>query len=172
MRPPSEAPPPSADPEDRAHWEAVEEASELLHERRFRETLVELREVVQRDANNPYALYFMGIAFYESGQIEPSRDAYRACLRVAPRHLGARVALIHVLRALGDVRAAIEEGGLAMAQAPGDADVLYAVGMAHFARGDEVAARRFFHAFLAAGPEFESSEEVKALLEEMGDRPS
>ncbi len=172
MHPFSGEPPTTLDPRDRAHWDAVEEVSELLHEERFREALAELREVLRRDGTNPYAFYFLGVALYETGELEPARDAYRACLRVAPAHLGARVALTHVLRALGDLRGAIQEGSLALEQAPADPDVLYALGMAHFGRGDLAAARRFFHAFLEAGPEFESSEEVKALLEQMGERPS
>jgi Flp pilus assembly protein TadD len=168
---PEDSPPPT-DPRDRAHWDAVEEVSELLHEERFREALAELHVVLQKDGKNPYAFYFLGIALYETGELEPARDAYRACLKLAPAHLGARVALVHVLRALGDLRTAIQEGSKALEQAPGDVDALYAVGMAYYARGDEAAARRFFHAFLEAGPEFESSEEVKALLEQMGERPS
>ena len=159
-------------PDDRAHWDAVEEVSELLHEERYREALALLRDVLVKDRKNPYAFYFLGIAMYETGELVPARDAYRACLQVAPQHLGARVALAHVLRALGDLRGAIDEGTAALAQAPGDADALYAVAMGHFSRGDMPAARRYFHAFLEAGPEFESSEEVKALLEQMGERPS
>jgi tetratricopeptide (TPR) repeat protein len=172
MRSFDETPPNENDPRDRAHWDAVEEISELLHEQRFREAMEELRTVLQADGTNPYAFYFLGIALYENGQLEAARDAYRACLKFAPAHLGARVALTHVLRALGDLRGAIHEGSAALAQAPGDADVLYALGMAHFGRGDVAAARRFLEAFLQAGPEYESSEEVKALLAEMGGQAS
>jgi len=171
-RPFDDTPPTAGDPKDHAHWDAVEEANELLHEERFHDALRALRDVVKADPTNPYAFYFLGIALYESGELEAARDAYRAALRFAPKHLGASVALTHVLRALGDLRAAITEGMAALAEAPGDADVLYAVGMAHLARGDDAAARRFLEAFLQAGPEFESSEEVKALLEQMGGRPS
>jgi tetratricopeptide (TPR) repeat protein len=152
-----------------AQWDAVEEVSELLHEERFREALVELRDILKRDGKNPYAFYFLGIALYETGELAPARDAYRACLAVAPEHKGARIALTHILRAMGDLRGAIEQGMVALAQSPGDVDVLYALGMAHYGRGDEVAARRFFHAFLEAGPEFELAEEVKLLLEQMGE---
>ena len=172
MRPFDDSPPSAPDPKDHAHWDAVEEANELLHEERFHDALLALRDVLKADATNPYAYYFLGVALYESGELEPARDAYRACLKLAPAHLGARVALVHVLRALGDLRAAIQEGMQALAEAPGDVDALYAVGMAYYARGDEAAARRFFHAFLEVGPEFESAEEVKALLEQMGGRPS
>jgi tetratricopeptide (TPR) repeat protein len=149
---------------DGAHWSAVEEAAELLQEERFREAIVELRRVLQVDAANPYAFYFLGVAFFEIGEIEPARDAYTACLRLAPGHLGARVALSHVRRILGDARGAIREGMTVLAQSPGDPDALHAVGLAQHAYGDEVAARRYLEEFLASGPEFEVAVEVRALL--------
>ncbi|HEV3192019.1 MAG TPA: tetratricopeptide repeat protein, partial [Polyangiaceae bacterium] len=75
---------------DGAHWSAIEEAVELLHEERFGDAMVELRRALQSDPKNPYAYYFLGIAFFESGEIEAARDAYSACLKLAPAHLGAR----------------------------------------------------------------------------------
>ena len=104
---------------DAAHWAAVEEATELLHEERFREAMVELGGVLKKDPKNPYAFYFLGIAFFEVGEIEPARDAYAACVKLSPGHLGARVALCHVLRIGGDIRGAIREGMEALARAPG-----------------------------------------------------
>ncbi len=154
--------------EDNAHWSAVEEATELLHAERFHESLVELRSVIRGDPANPYAYYFLGVALFETGELEASRDAYRACLRLAPAHLGARVALVHVLRGLGNAEAAIKEGTLALTQAPGDADALHALGLAYLARGDRAAARRYLSAFLEARPEFEAQVEVKAILESLG----
>jgi len=153
---------------DSEHWSAVEEATELLHEERFREGMVELRAVLKADPYNPYAYYFLGIAFFEVGEIEASRDAYVACLKLAPGHLGARVALCHVLRMLGDVRGAIREGTEALRRSPGDAEALYALGLAHHARGDIPAARRHLEAFLATGPELEVAVETRALLASLG----
>jgi tetratricopeptide (TPR) repeat protein len=170
MRPLSDDKPLSTDARDNAHWDAVDESAELLHEERFQEAMVALRDVLRADAHNPYAYYFLGIALYETGQLEAARDAYRACVKVAPAHLGARVALVHVLRALGDLRGAIQEGSVALAQAPGDGDVLHALGLAHLARGDNAAARRYLEAFLEARPEFETATDVKALLDAM-ERP-
>lgn len=152
---------------DAAHWDAVEEATDLLHEERYREALEVLRDVIAADAQNPYAYFFLGQAFYEVGELEPSRDAYRACLLLAPKHLGARIALCHVLRKLGDVRGAIKEGMEALEQAPADSDALYAVGLAYAARGDDPAARRYLEAFLKTKPELEVRLEVEALLESM-----
>ncbi len=149
---------------DRARWVAVEEAAELIHEERYLEALGALRDALRADPANGYAYFFTGVALFECGQLEGARDAYRACLRVSPRHLGARVALCHVLRKLGSHREAIAAGVAALEQAPADGDALYAVGMAHWARGDLPAAERYLSAFLRAGPEFEVKVEVESIL--------
>lgn len=152
---------------DAAHWEAVEEAAELLHEERFREALEILRDIAKADPTNPYAFFFMGQALYEVGEMEPARDAYRAALSLAPGHLGARIALTHVERKLGRHREAIKEGLVALEQAPTDGDALYALGLAYAARGDEAAARKYLEAYLRAKPELETRLEVEAILENM-----
>lgn len=153
---------------DAAHWAAVEEATELLHEERFREALEVLRDVLRDDPSNPYAFFFLGQGLYEVGELEAARDAYRAALRLAPHHLGARVSLTHVLRKLGQARDAVSEGLVALEQAPTDGDVLYALGLAYLARGDHVAARRHLEAFLRAKPELETRIEVEGLFQSMG----
>jgi Flp pilus assembly protein TadD len=149
---------------DGVRWTAVEEATELLHEERFKEALVELRRVLQSDPRNAYAYYFLGIALFEVGEIEPARDAYAASLKLAPTHLGARVALVHVLRMTGDSRGAIREGLTALSQAPGDPDALHALGLAYHARGDDAAAIKYLDAFLATNPELEVALETRAIL--------
>lgn len=159
--------PPFVMDRDAAHWEAVEEAAELLNEERFHEAMTALRDVLTADGSNPYAFFLLGQALYEVGEVEASRDAYRACLKLAPKHLGARIALAHVLRKVGEHREAIKEAMIALEQAPTDADALYAVGMAYFARGDTAAARKYLQAFLHARPEFEARLEVEALLGSM-----
>jgi tetratricopeptide (TPR) repeat protein len=159
------------DDRDKEHWAAVEEATELLHEERYKEGLEALREVLRKDPENPYAFFFLGQTLYEIGELEPSRDAYRAALKLAPQHLGARVALVHVLRKLGAIKEAISEGLVALAQAPADGDALYAVGIAYIARGDDLSARRYLEAFLRSDPELETKLEVEGLLEAMGVRP-
>jgi Flp pilus assembly protein TadD len=145
-------------------WDAVEEATELLHEERFQEAMIELKKALQANPRNAYAYYFLGVAMFEVGELEAARDAYAACLKLAPRHLGARVAYCHVLRLTGDVRGAIREGLSALSQAPGDPDVLHAVGLAYHARGDDAATRKYLEAYLATNPEFEVATETRALL--------
>jgi tetratricopeptide (TPR) repeat protein len=159
--------PPPGEAREGAGWDAVEEATELLHEERYREAMAELRRVLQEDPRNPYAYYFLGVAFFEVGEHEAARDAYAASLKLAPRYLGARVALCHVLRILGDSRGALREGGVALSQSPGDPDALHALGLAYHARGDLPAARKYLEAFLESGPEFEVAVEVRALLDSM-----
>jgi tetratricopeptide (TPR) repeat protein len=149
---------------DHAKWDAVEEAAELLHEERYHDAMLMLRDVLTKDPQNAYAFYFLAIVMYESGELEASRDAYRACLKIAPSHLGARVALCHVLRGLGDLRGALKEGLEALSQSPGDPDALHALGVAYYARGDKDSAQKYLEAFLATKPEFEVATEVRAML--------
>jgi tetratricopeptide (TPR) repeat protein len=149
---------------DAARWDAVEEATELLQEERYREAMAKLRGALAADAQNAYAYFFLGVVFFEIGELEAARDAYAACLRLAPTHLGARVALCHVLRILGDTRGALREGMAALSQSPGDPDALHAMGVAYHSRGDAASARKYLEAFLATGPEFEVATEVRALL--------
>ncbi len=151
-------------PRDAAHWDAVEDATELLQEERYKDALLVLRDVVKADATNPYAFFYMGVALFESGELEAARDAYRAAVRLSPEYLGARVALTHVLRRLGDLKDALREGLAALQQAPGDGDVLHAVGLVYLARGDAAAARKYLEAFLASNPEFETAVEVREML--------
>ncbi|MFO0738076.1 MAG: tetratricopeptide repeat protein [Labilithrix sp.] len=156
---------------DAERWAAVEEATELLHEERYKEALEELRQVLHRDPENHYAFYYLGQAMYEVGEMQPARDAYLATLKLAPQHLGARVALTHVLRKLGDTKSAVQNGLVALEQAPTDGEVLYAIGLAYLARGDNVSARRHLEAFLRAKPELETRIEVEALLMSMDGGP-
>ena len=152
------------DTESNAYWDAVEEATEMLREERFHDALANLRDVIKANPQNPYAYHFAGVALYETGELEAARDAYVASLKRAPKYLGARIALSHVLRELGDARAAAREGMEALSQAPGDGDALYAVGLAYYARGEWIAAKKYLEAFLGARPEFEVATEVQALL--------
>lgn len=156
------------DARDAAHWDAVEEAAELLQEERYADALVALREVLRADPRNPYAYHYLGVAFFETAQREAARDAYRAALRLSPSYLGARIGLSHTLRILGDIEGALREAKEAQRRFPKDADAMHAAGLAHAARGDREAARRNLQGFLASSPEFEAATEVRAVLEMLG----
>jgi len=129
--------------------------------------MVELRTVLKADPRNPYGYYFLGVAFFETGELAAARDAYSACLKLAPEYIGARVALSHVLRMLGDASAAVREGMAALRLAPGDGDAIYAVALAHLALGEPSVARRYLQAFLETRPEFEVSVQARAVLEQL-----
>jgi tetratricopeptide (TPR) repeat protein len=156
------------DARDRAHWEAVEEATERILEQRFPEALLALRDVIKAQPNNPYAYHYLGVTFFETGQREAARDAYRAAVRLAPDYLGARVALSHVLRLLGDVDGAIAQAKEALRRFPKDGEAMHAAGLAHAARGNRKVAEQHLKGFLASNPELEAGNEVRQILEMLG----
>jgi tetratricopeptide (TPR) repeat protein len=162
---------PTRDAEDAAKWDAVEEATELLQEERFVEALLALRNVIKKDPRNPYAYHFLGVALYETGQKEAARDAYQAALRLSPNYLGARVALSHVLRQLGDLDGALSQANEALRRFPGDGDAMHAAGLAHAAKGNRKAARKQLQGFLSTNPEYEAQLEVQQILEMLGIGP-
>lgn len=159
---------PRDDAADAAHWSAVEEATELLIEERYMDALLELRDVIKKDPQNPYAYHYLGVALFETAQHGPARDAYRAALRLAPSYLGARVGLSHALRTLGDADGALREAQEALRRFPKDADALHAAGLAYAARGNKRLAREHLTRYLDAGPEVESALEVRQILEMLG----
>jgi Flp pilus assembly protein TadD len=161
--------PEELDPVDAKHWGEVEDAVELIHDQQVVEAILALRKVVQASPKNPYAFHWLGVALFESGELEAARDAYRAALALSPKFMGARVHLSHVLRMLSDVRGALEQGEIARRQNPDDPDVWHALGMAHAQRGEKDAARKWLELYLVKGnPEFEVSSEVRAVLDRMG----
>ncbi len=165
----SREPPTPIDPIDAKHWEEVEEPIEMVHDHHLMEAILALRDVVRRSPRNPYAFHWLGVALFESDQLEAARDAYRAALALSPRYLGARVHLSHVLRMLGDVRGALEQGEIARRQQPDDPDAWHALGLAHAQRGESEAARQFLELYLAKGhPELEVQLEVRGILDRLG----
>ncbi len=155
-------------PRDHQHWEAVEEASELLVEQQFQAALEELKRVLQADPNNAYAYQLLGTALWELEQLEPARDAFKAAALLAPEFLGARVGLSHALRKLGDAAGAEREAKIALARFPGDGEALHALGMAQAARGLRSVAKKNLEAYLQTKPELESATDVRSVLEMLG----
>lgn len=166
-------PPAPTDPVDAKHWEEVEGAVELIHDQQIVEAIYALRDVVKTSPRNPYAFHWLGVALFESSELEAARDAYRAALALAPQYIGARIHLSHVLRMLGDVRGALEQAELARRQTPDDPDVWHALGLAHAQRGDKEAARRWLELYLSKGsPEVEVQMEVRGILNRLGPAPT
>ena len=153
---------------DVLQWEAIEEAAELLQERLFPQAMIELRRVITAQPNNPYAYFYLGVAFFECEQMEAARDAYRASVTLAPDYLGARVSLSHVLRQLGDVTGAIGQAKEALRRFPKDGDAMHALGLAEAAKGNRREAKKHLTGFLEQKPELEPANEVKQILEMLG----
>ena len=149
----------------RAHWTAVEEATELLHEERFREALVELRGVLESRSEQPVRVLLprrrvlrgrrdRGSPRRVRGVPQARADAPGCARRPEPRAAHPRRRpRRHPRGAWPRCRAT-----------PGDPDALHAVGLAYHARGDDAAARKYLEAYLATHPEFEVEVETRALL--------
>jgi tetratricopeptide (TPR) repeat protein len=158
----------SVDAVDAARWDAVEEATELMNDGRVVVALGALRNVIKADPRNPYAFHFLGAALFETGEHEAARDAYRAALRLAPNHLGARVALSHLLRQLGDLDGALSQANEALRRFPGDGEAMQAAGLAYAAKGNKKAAKKQLEGFLRSNPELETRLEVEQILSMLG----
>ncbi len=153
---------------DEAHWEQVEDAAELLQQHDVERALLALRTVLRAHPENPYAFDLLGTALFEARKFAEAADAYRAAVRFAPDFLGARVGLSHALRVSGDARGALEAAKAALARFPKDGEAHHAAGLAHAALGQRGAAKKELEGFLASGPEFEATTEVRQILEMLG----
>jgi tetratricopeptide (TPR) repeat protein len=158
----------SAEAHEVANWEAVEEATELLQEGNVPAAMLSLRDAIKADPRNPYAYHYLGVAFFELKNLPAARDAYRAAVQVAPDYLGARVALSHVLRLLGDTDGALSAAREALRRFPRDGEALHAAGLANAAKGNRSEARRQLEGYLGQNPEFEAQQEVRQILEMLG----
>ena len=152
---------------DAQHWDAVDEASELIQESKYQDALYLLRDVVQADPKNPYGYFFMGVAMFEVGQLAAARDAYRAALLLSPNYVGARGSLAQVLRLLGDLRGALTEGLATLRLKQDDPDALHAVGLAYAQLDQKTPALRYLRAFLETKPEIEIAQEVRHVMAEL-----
>ena len=159
---------PSVDERDSEYWTRVEEATELLQENRYPEALLELRNVIKEQPNNPYGYYYLGVAFFETKNMAAARDAFRAALKLQPNYLGARVSLSNTLRILGETREALAQAKEALRRFPKDGDAMYAAGMASAAMGQRGAAKKQLEGFLDDKPELEMANEVRQILERLG----
>lgn len=155
---------PHREERDSKQWDAVEEGANLLEDRQFEAGLLELKKVVERDPNNAYAYNLIGKALWEIGKIEPARDAFKASVLLSPNFLGARIALSHAQRRLGEAGLAEREARIALTRFPDDGEAYHALGLALAAQGEREEARECLNRFLATKPEFEIATEVRGVL--------
>ena len=151
--------------DDSERWDAAEEGAERLREGDAHGAVVELERVITEDPDNEYAFFFLGGAHFELGAFDKAMKAYLVALEKAPEYLGAMVGLGQTLRLLGRYDQALRMGRQVLARDKNDSDGLYLMGLIHYARGDEAAAKAYLERFLESEPEVEVAQEARGLLE-------
>lgn len=149
---------------DRAHWDSAEEGAELVSEGEYTAAIAALTEVVAREPDNPYALFFLGAALFETGDLQRALKAYLAALQVRPEYLGALIGAGWALHSMGRYREAVKVGRQLLLKAKDDPDGLYLLGLCHYAMGDAAAALGYLNRFLNTRPEIEVAMEVEGLV--------
>lgn len=150
--------------DDAEHWAAVEEASELLVDGNYERGLTLLKEVLDKDPNNPYAFHYLGAALFELKKFEESRDAYRAAATLRPNYLAARVGLSHTLRLTGRSAAALAEAQDTIRRFPDDGEAHHAAGLALASLGERTRAVQHLEKFLESKPDFEAQLETRQII--------
>ena len=128
------------------------------------QAIATLSEVVSREPDNPYALFFLGAALFETGDLQRALKAYLEALRVRPDYLGALIGAGWALHSLGRYREALKVGRQLLLKAKEDPDGLYLLGLCHYALGDAAAALGYLTRFLNTRPEIEVALEVEGLM--------
>ncbi len=149
---------------DRAHWEASEEGAELLREGEIEAAITELTALIIREPDNHYAHFFLGSAYFESGDPLRALKAYLRAVELKPDYTGA---LLHVgwsLHALGRFKEGLRVGHQVLARNKQDQEALYLMGLCHYALGEPAAALEYLERFLNTRPEAELVYEVEGLI--------
>jgi len=146
-------------------WDAAQEGAERLREGDVDGAIDELEHLVLDEPDNEYGYFFLGCAHFEKGTFDKALKAYVTALELAPEYVGAMIHLGQTLRMLGRYDQALRMGQQVLARSKQDPDALYLMGLTHYARGDEAAAKAFLERFLETGPEVEVAQEARGLLE-------
>src|SRR5688572_24116347 len=150
---------------DRRHWESSEEGAELIREGEIEAALTELQSVIIREPDNYYAHFFLGSAYFESGDPLRALKAYLRAIELKPDYTGALVHSGWSLHALGRFRDAARVGRQVLLAAKEDPDALYLLGLCHYALGEPAAALGYLNRFLETRPEVELIQEVTGLIQ-------
>ena len=154
----------STTPDDRARWEAVEEATELLREENTEEAVPMLRATLEKDPGNVYAHFHLGTALAHEGKHGPALAAFAEAERRAPEYLGAIVSKGWCLYELERFPEAIRAGERALQVRTEDGDALYLLGVVHAEHGDRRRAMECLERFLKTNPSVEAKHDAEALL--------
>ncbi len=146
-------------------WEAAEEGIELLHAGEVDRAIDELLRVAHEDADNEYALHFLGHAYFRKEAYPEALKSYVEALKLAADYVGAMVGAGQTLRMMGEYDRAIRMGHRVLRTREDDGDGLFLVGAAHFQKGENQAAKRYLERFLETSPELEVALEVEGMLQ-------
>jgi len=147
------------------HWDAAQPGAELIAEGDYASAVQVLTALIEEQPRNEYAYFYLGAAYYELEEYPKALKSYVKALEIVPGYLGAMVNAGHTLRMLGRFEEAMRMGQQVLARAPEDADALFLIGAASFARGDYARAQGFLERFLHTHPEIEIATEVEGMLQ-------
>ena len=150
---------------DRAFWEAAEEGAELMGDGANDEAVRVLSDVVSRQPDNHYALFFMGSALMETGEPARALKAFVSALSLKADYPGALIGAGWALHTLGRYKEAVRVGKQVLARSKEDADALYLLGLCHYALGDNALAADYLARFVNTRPEIEVAMEAEAVLQ-------
>jgi cytochrome c-type biogenesis protein CcmH/NrfG len=151
--------------EDDGSWEAAQDGAELIAEGNAEEAVRVLSKLVQDQPKNEHGWFFLGAAHYELTNYEQALTAYVKALEVKPFFIGAMINAGHSLRMVGRHEQAIRMGREVLKRDKNDADALFLLGAAHFARDDGAAAIDYLERFLDTRPEAEVATEARGMLQ-------
>jgi tetratricopeptide (TPR) repeat protein len=146
-------------------WDAAQPGAELVAEGDYQSAVAVLTELIEAQPENEYAYFYLGAAYYELEDYPRALKCYVKALEVVPGYVGAMVNAGHTLRMLGRYEEAIRMGQQVLARAADDADALFLIGAASFARGDYAKAKSHLERFLNTNPEIEVAVEVEGMLQ-------
>ncbi len=147
-----------------AHWDAVEDAVELLHDERVDEALPLLRAALERDPGNVYAHFHLGTALASQGKHGPALAALTEAERREPSYLGAVVARGWCLHELGRFAEAVAAGERALALRADDPDALHLMAQSYAELGRPREAGACLERYLKSNLTVEARFEAEALL--------
>jgi len=153
------------DERDREFWDAAEEGAELMGDGDHDAAIARLSEVVLRQPQNHYALFFLGSALVEAGEPARALKSFVSALALKPDYPGALIGAGWALHTLGRYQEGIRVGKQVFAKSKEDPDALYLCGLCHYALGDNAAALSYLTRFVNTRPEIEVAMEAEAVLQ-------
>ncbi len=158
------------EPRDEDRWDAVSDAVEALLEGEIDEAQRLLRASIDRDPDNYYAHFHMGVAFAEREQHGFALAAFAEAERRNPGYVGAVHQKGVALLRLGKHRECEAAATRVLDLRHEDPDGLFLLGRCHYEQGNRDEAIDALRRFLAVEKNVEDRFEVEAMLQSLGAR--